>query len=124
MKLTRRSFAIFKTLQQKENASAVSPKFKPHTREHFSLPQSYFVEMKEKIQNAEDKEAIVEKVIAPEIYKMLEMKPSSRQIYKLLHPVAMLDGNNAAKTTLDSIMSSMLKDFRRDNYSSPMFLSN
>lgn len=119
----RRGFSAKNFLTVKEPAKlikmAAGKILKPHYQKHLTLPQSYFIELKEKLEYGEDKDAVVEQIM-PEVKSHLEKGLSSRQIYKLLHPIAMLD-TEASKASVDLILKGMIEQFRTDNYSTPMF---
>ena len=85
--MQKRAFSKFQSVRRPQKVV-----FQKHTKNYkTSLPQSYFIELKDTLAQADDKEKAV-KVVLPEVKKQIEKGGlSARQIYKIMHPIAMLD---------------------------------
>jgi len=58
----------------------------------------------------------------PEIRQQIEKGLGARQIYKLLHPIAMID-TPQTNHHLEKLLKDLIGKFSKNNYSGPHFLS-
>ena len=109
-----RSFA-FRTLQK-----PVEPgiKMRGHTRKYkFSHPQSYFLELRDSLSSATDKEQAVQKLL-PQIRDQIRQGLGARQIYKSLQPIALLNTPETDQQ-LERLLTELVDEFSKNDYRSP-----
>ena len=89
-----------------------------HTRKYkFSHPQSYFLELRDSLSSATDKEQAVQKLL-PQIRDQIRQGLGARQIYKSLQPIALLNTPETDQQ-LERLLTELVDEFSKNDYRSP-----